>query len=308
MSWPAIAFAPSDPATAYAGTAAFLSAGTYDDRMPAGGTYASRDGGTTWTPANDTPSQDAHLTGLAVDPHNPQVAYAATGNHRLLKSTGAGLNCTAINQGLPESPMALPVAPHPTDPQPPNAGLDRTGLYRSTDGGATWRPSAAGMNPEASVSDAEFDPTAPQVMYAAGRFSGVYRSSAGGATWTPINVGLRTRAVNALAIPADGQHLHAATEGQGVFHLDLSDEPPQPVPTPTPVPPTSTPTPEPTLAPTPVLPTSTPTAVVTAPAATPQIAAFPPKPTSEPQAKRGIRGGGNGALPLALGDPGSVPQ
>ena len=81
--------------------------------MPAGGTYLSRDGGTTRTLVNDTPSpdahlsQDAHLTGLAVDPHNPQVAYAATADHRLLKSTGAGLNCTAINQGLPGSPMAL---------------------------------------------------------------------------------------------------------------------------------------------------------------------------------------------------------
>jgi hypothetical protein len=124
------------------------------------------------------------------------------------------------------------------------------------------------------------------VMYAADRFSGVYRSTDGGATWMPINTGLRTRAVNALSISSDGQHLYAATEGEGVFRLDLSGQAPQPVPTLTPVSPTSIPTPRPTLAPATVPPS--PTAVAAAPTATPQRSGFPPKPTPEPQAKRGI--------------------
>jgi hypothetical protein len=170
------------------------------------------------------------------------------------------------------------------------------GLYRSQDGGETWQPSAAGLNPEASVSDIVFDPTDPQVMYAADRFSGVYRSTDGGATWTPINVGLRTRAVNALAISSDGQHLYAATEGEGVFRLDLSGGPPQPASLPTPVPPTSTPVPTAT---SPLAPTATPSAVAAAPTATPQIAALPPKPTPEPQAKRDICPG-MAVLSLAL--------
>jgi hypothetical protein len=183
---------------------------------------------------------------------------------------------------LPES-RALSVVLHPADASIVYAGLGMAGLYRSTDSGATWQSSAAGLNPEASISDIVFDPTDPQVMYAADRFSGVYRSTDGGATWTAINVGLRTRAVNALAISFDGQHLYAATEGEGVFRLDLSGQPPQPGPLPT-LPPTPAPVPTATLP----LAMPTPTAIAAAPTATPQIAASPPQPTPEPQAKRGI--------------------
>jgi photosystem II stability/assembly factor-like uncharacterized protein len=227
MSWRAIAFAPSDPATVYSGTSAFFSAGTFDDRMSAGGIYVSHDGGATWTAANDTFSQEANVTSLVVDPHDRQLVYAATGNHGLLKTTDGGQSWMAIHQGLPGSPQALSVALHPADASIVYAGLGMAGLYRSEDGGATWQPSAAGLNPEASVSDIVLDPTDPQVMYTSDRFSGVYRSTDGGATWMPINTGLRTRAVNALSISSDGQHLYAATEGEGVFRLDLSGQPPQ---------------------------------------------------------------------------------
>jgi photosystem II stability/assembly factor-like uncharacterized protein len=299
MSWRAIAFAPSDPATVYAGTSAFFSAGTFDDRMPAGGIYVSHDGGTTWASANDALSQDANVTSLAVDPHDPQVVYAATGNHGLLKTTDGGQSWTVINEGLPGSPAALSVTLHPTDSRTVYAGLDRAGLYRSQDSGETWQPSAAGLNPEASVSDTVFDPTDPQVIYAADRFSGVYRSTDGGMAWTPINVGLRTRAVNALTMSSDGQHLYAATEGEGVFRLDVSGQPPQPVPTPT-LPPA--PTPVPTATPPPATPTST--AVAAAPTVTPLLAE-PAQPTAtlvpkpEPSGGKGICGGA-AALPLVL--------
>jgi len=299
MSWRAIAFAPSNPATVYAGTSAFFSAGTFDDRMPAGGIYVSHDGGTTWTLANDALSRDANVTSLVVAPHDPQVVYAATGNHGLLKTVNGGQSWAVINQGLPES-RVLSVALHPADPSIVYAGLGMAGLYRSTDSGATWQSSAAGLNPEASISDIMFDPTDPQVMYVADRFSGVYRSTDGGATWMPINVGLRTRAINALAISSDGQHLYAATEGEGVFRLDLSGQPPRPVPTPT-LPlaasPVSTATPPPA--------TPTPTAVAAAPTSTPppgQPTAPPeatPFPMPEPSGRRGICGG-VAAIPLML--------
>jgi cell division septation protein DedD len=145
-----------------------------------------------------------------------------------------------------------------------------------------------------------FDPNDSQVMYAADRFSGLYRSTDGGMGWMPINVGLRTRAINALAMSSDGQHLYAGTEGEGVFRLDLSGQPPQPVPTPA-LP--STPTPVPTD--TPPLATPTPTAVSAVPTSTPppaQPTAPPeaaPTPTPEPSKGQGICGG-VAAVPLAL--------
>ena len=46
-----------------------------------------------------------------------------------------------------------------------------------------------------------------------------------GASWQALNDGLRMRAVNALALSADGRHLYAGTEGEGVYRLDLDGEP-----------------------------------------------------------------------------------
>jgi photosystem II stability/assembly factor-like uncharacterized protein len=230
VGWRAIVFAPSDPQTVYAGTSAYFSAGTFDDQMAAEGIYVSNDGGETWHRANDTLSQDANVTDLAVDQQNPQVVYAATTNHGLLTSSDGGQSWAAINHGLPGSPSALSVELHPSDTQVAYAGLESAGLYLSTDGGATWRSSGAGMNPEAAVSDIVFDPTNAQVMYASDHMSGVYRSTDGGATWRGINSGLRMRDVNALAISSDGQHLYAATEGEGVFRLDTNGTPPEAAP------------------------------------------------------------------------------
>lgn len=285
MSWRAIAFAPSDPSMVYAGTSAFFSAGTFDNLLPAAGISVSHDGGETWSPANDSVSQDANVCDLAVVEDNPQVVYAATGNNGMLKSVDGGGSWATINQGIPGSPQALAVAVNPDDANILYAGLAFGGLYRSVDGGQTWEPSAAGLNPEASISDILFDPTNPEIMYAADVFSGVYQSTNGGTDWLPLNAGLRTRAVNKMAFSSDGAHLYAATEGEGVFRLDLSGEPPQPIIVPT--------QPEPTqaaqISEAPATVTSQPPA--TTPPATPQ-------PTTAPGSSKLC--GGIFALPIAL--------
>jgi photosystem II stability/assembly factor-like uncharacterized protein len=286
-SWRAIAFAPSDPATVYAGTSAFYSAGTFDDRMPAAGFSRSLDGGQSWSPANDALSQDANVTDLAVALQNPGLVYAATGNHGVLKSADGGGSWTALYQGLPENPTALAVTLHPSDPNVVFAGLAFGGLYRSADGGLSWVPSMAGLNPEATVTDVIFDPADPLVLYAADVLSGVYRSVDGGYNWLPINQELRTRAVNELALTADGAHLYAATEGEGVFRLDLSGAPPEPVPPLEEL--SSTPVPEATAQP-PAVESSPPT----------EIPPPPGTPTPEPASGGGGLCGGALAFPLAL--------
>jgi photosystem II stability/assembly factor-like uncharacterized protein len=230
MSWRAIAFAPSNPKIIYAGVSAFFSAGTLSEQIPSGGIYVSRDGGKSWSPANDAHSQDANVTYLAIDPGDPSLVYAATGNHGLLKTSDGGQNWKEINQGLPHSLAALSVVLHPSQPGLVFVGLGFGGLFRSNDGGQTWKQSARGLNPEASIYDLLFDPTDPQTMYTADPFSGVYRSTDGGNTWRAINNGLRMRAANQLALTTDGQHLYAATEGEGVFRLDFNDQPPLPNP------------------------------------------------------------------------------
>ncbi len=116
---------------------------------------------------------------------------------------------------------------------------------RSEDGGLTWKTAAAGLNPEATVVDVVFDPVDPQLIYLADLHSGVYRSTNGGLRWQAVNQGLAVRAIHALALTSDGLHLYAASEGQGVFRLDINAQPPEPAPLPT-----ATPALNPTLPPT----------------------------------------------------------
>ncbi|MHC4703596.1 MAG: WD40/YVTN/BNR-like repeat-containing protein, partial [Planctomycetota bacterium] len=228
MGWRVIAFAVSDPATVYAGSAAYYSAGQFDDQKPAAGVYVSHDGGNEWGPANDALSAQANVIDLAVDPRDRQVVYAATGADGLLKSSNGGASWTAINLGVSASTPVFSVAIDPHNPNVVFAGLGGGGLYCSDEGGTAWRFSMDGLQPEAHITAIAFDPQNAQLMYAADRLSGVYRSTDGGRSWHPINSGLRTRAVNRLAISANGLHLYAATEGEGVYRFDVNGEPPQP--------------------------------------------------------------------------------
>jgi photosystem II stability/assembly factor-like uncharacterized protein len=221
VAYRAFAFAPSDARRVYAGTSAFYSAGTFDDRMEAGGVFVSSDGGATWMEANDATSTTANVIDLAVDPQDADVVYAATGNLGLLKTTDAGRTWTAVSQGLASDLCALSVAVHPEEAGVVYAGFDAVGIYRSDDDGQTWLALPAGLNPEASISHILFDPADPDLLYIADKLSGVYRSDDGGGTWMPLSDGLRVRAVNALALSTDGTRLYAATEGEGVFRLDL---------------------------------------------------------------------------------------
>jgi photosystem II stability/assembly factor-like uncharacterized protein len=229
MGWRVIAFAPSDARTVYAGSSAFFSAGVFDDTMSAAGVYVSRDGGMTWNSANNVLSAEANVVDIAIDPCDPEVVYIATGTEGVLKSSDTGASWTRMNVGPVVSTPALSVVVHPSDPNLIYAGLAHSGLHRSGDSGVTWQASMDGMPPEAHVTDIVFDPQNTQIMYAADRFSGVYRSTNSGRIWRQINTALRTRAVNRLAISADGLHLYAATEGEGVYRLDINGEPPKPV-------------------------------------------------------------------------------
>ncbi len=255
--WRAIAFAPSDPQTVYAGSAGFYSAGTFDPAVPGSGIYVSHNGGRAWRPANDTLTQDAHVTSLAVDPLDPHTVFAATINHGLVKSIDGGQSWTQVGGGLSASRAILSVAIRPDDPGILFVGLDRGAVFKSADGSLTWNRSSNGLNPEASVADIVFDPADPAEMYLADLQSGVYRSTDGGGRWQGITNGLESRAVNALAISSDGLHLYAASEGMGIFRFDLNGQVPQTAPRPTPTPPPTL-IPPPTSVPTAVLPTATP--------------------------------------------------
>lgn len=227
LAWRSIVFAPSDSSIVYAGTGAFFSAGAFDETIPAKGLAKSLDGGKKWQWINSGLASDAHVTDIAVDHLNPNIVYAATANHGVLKSTNGGTNWSAIGVGLPSSNAALSVAVHPNDPNTIFSGFQEGAVYKSTDGGTSWSFKASGLNPEATVTDIVFDPTDSSIVYASDLLSGVYRSTNSGESWTAINENLLMKAVNALAITKNGKHIYAASEGGGVFRLDVDEFPPQ---------------------------------------------------------------------------------
>jgi photosystem II stability/assembly factor-like uncharacterized protein len=229
QGWRAIVFAPSDTQRVYAGASAYYSAGAFDDELPASGVYISTDGGQTWSAANNALSADANVTALAVATADPDTVFAATGNHGVLSTTDGGRTWTERNTGLPDATAALSIAINPQNSQHLFVGLASGAVHQSTDGGRTWSAAGVGMNPQARVSDIVIDPNDPATVFAADKFSGVYRSTDGGATWVRLNQGLRTRDVNSLALSSDAKHLYAATEGEGVFRLDLAGEAPSAV-------------------------------------------------------------------------------
>jgi photosystem II stability/assembly factor-like uncharacterized protein len=232
----AVVYAPSDPSVVYYGD---------QSRDPNGfksaGILRSHDGGATWESANDPNSEGAVIFQLAVHPQDARMVYAATMNRGVLKTTNGGSTWSPIGGATfastgpvsPELSGTTSIEIAPWDNNNLFAGINRKGLWISVDAGISWKRSSNGLNPEATIRDVVCDPVHPKVLYLADVFSGVYRSQDGGQTWTPINTGLLNRAVNKLALSTDGMHLYAATEGMGVFRLDLNSQPPDTLPEPT---------------------------------------------------------------------------
>jgi photosystem II stability/assembly factor-like uncharacterized protein len=227
--WRCITFAPAKSGLIYAGTGASATISQFQPELPALGVYRSVDNGESWAPANNTISQYANVADLAVV--DSVVVYAATTNQGILKTTDGGGNWTVMNDTLPE-PVVLSVAVDPADSSHVFVGLKAAGLYVSFDGGSHWQSVPVGLPAEADVSSIVYSPVDTSVIYVGDLRSGVYRSDDDGLTWVDISYGLRTRAVNALTLSADGQVLYAGTEGEGVYRLveapivDVRDTPP----------------------------------------------------------------------------------
>jgi photosystem II stability/assembly factor-like uncharacterized protein len=226
FGWRAIAFAPSNSSRVYAGTGGVASFGQFQHDLKGKGIYFSIDGGRSWNPTPGTaspksPLRDAHVVQLVVHPQEPQVAYAATLNHGVLRTRNGGQSWETRNHLLPAKAQVLSIALNPKDPSRVYVGLEGGGLYRSLDAGLNWNAWMPGIDPNASISDIVFDPAHTEVMYVSDLKSGVYRLDPDSQTFVQINIGLDNREVTSLAISSDGWTVYAGTEGAGVFRLDV---------------------------------------------------------------------------------------
>ena len=221
MAWRTIEFAPSNPNVVYAGTTGFVTCGRFDFEMPAAGIRASIDAGNTWREANDKTTRNLAILKLAIHPGNPKVVFAGSAKQGLWSTDNGGATWQRVNPRSFGERTITYVGFDPSDPQTLFIGLENGGLRISRDGGRSWQMSGYGVDPEATITDMAFATGDDRTLYLADLRSGLYRSEDGGQTWRPINQGLLVRAVNALALSQDGRCLYAATEGQGVFRLDM---------------------------------------------------------------------------------------
>jgi len=179
-----------------------------------GGVFKSEDGGVHWTAVfDDQPVQS--IGALAVDPVNPNVVWAGTGEtfirsnvsigngiyrsvdggqtweHRGLDATGR-IGRIVIDPRHPNTVLVAAMG-HLYGPQP------ERGVYRTTDGGLTWER-VLFVDEHTGASDIVMDPNNPQILFAGmwqmiirpwgresgGPGSGLYRSQDGGVTWEKL--------------------------------------------------------------------------------------------------------------------------
>jgi photosystem II stability/assembly factor-like uncharacterized protein len=209
----ALAFAPSDPHVAYAGT-------------QGGGVFRSDDGGASWTAASGG-LDILVIQSLAVDPRDPAVVYAGT-PIGLYETTSGGASWRALPLRSPALPPAAVTAVRIDSAHPRVLyAVTSAGVFRTADGGAHWTERDAGLPLDRSqerLVALDLDPDHPGTLYA-GFFNSdfssspvpppLYETTDGGGRWIAVT-SLQTFQVYALARHRPTNSLYASTDA-GLF-------------------------------------------------------------------------------------------
>ena len=247
----AIAVAKSDPNVIYVGGGEVTVRGNVSS---GNGVWKSVDAGKSWTYAGLPKSR--HIPRIVIDPHNPNVVYAAvlgniytpTQERGVYKSTDGGKSWKKILFAHPQA-GAVELVMDPTNPRNLYAStwwLQRTpyslssgglgsALWKSTDSGATWKKISDHKGyPQGTLGiiGVTVSPVNPDRVWSIVEHKekgGVYRSDDGGESWAYVNDSraLRQRAWYYTKIYADTQDVdgvyvmnvayHHSTDGGKTF-------------------------------------------------------------------------------------------
>jgi len=186
-----------------------------------GGVWKSINEGTTFEPVfEDMPC--AAMGDLAIDPANPDVVWAGTGEANIFRSSNSGCGVFKTTDGgeswqsmgleATHTVARIVINPNDTDIVYVAAGghewtkNPERGLFKTTDGGVTWE-NILEIDDETGVNDIVLHPEDPETIYATTwqrtrlkwndprtyadhSNNGVWKSTDGGATWERINEGL----------------------------------------------------------------------------------------------------------------------
>lgn len=183
-----------------------------------GGIFKTIDAGTTWTPIFDNQGK-LTIGDISIDPFNPNVIYAATGDPNisgfpaigdgLYRSINSGATWSYI--GLKDDKIISKIEIHPSDSNllfcatmgMPFYKTNERGLYRSSNRGSTWTKILF-LSDSTGIIDFETHPSNPNIIYASswtrirnnhegiidGIESGVYKTTNGGINWSKLSGGL----------------------------------------------------------------------------------------------------------------------
>lgn len=174
-----LAINPTSPQTMWAGSVG-------------GGIWKTTDGGASWRALDDFMANLAVST-LVVDPNNPNVLYAGTGEGvyngdalrgaGVFKTTDGGATWTRLQStATPDFHYVNRLAISPANSQELLAAT-RTGIWRSADGGSTWTQ-RLGFTDDVGIFQVAFDPNSGSRAVASGAYGRAFYSLDGGASWS----------------------------------------------------------------------------------------------------------------------------
>lgn len=179
------------------------------------GIYVSDDRGGSWQLLFDGLG-DGFTQGLAVDPLNPQVLYAARWRQGVYRSIDGGQNWELLSGGLFDTQL------FDLDARPDTGGVlyvaTSSGIFQSVDAGSTW----VLLDSPKRASEIAIDPVDPDRMFASTEGNGMWRSANGGQTWQRLTSGFGGVAYFvSVAVAGDGSGgVYAGTVNQGYWISD----------------------------------------------------------------------------------------
>lgn len=193
-----------------------------------GGLFKTADGGLNWTPLFDDQAFTS-IGDIAIDPQNPDVIYAGTGDPNIsgypfigngvYRSANGGLNWEHL--GLEEQRIVSKIIAHPQNADVlyvacmglPFEENSERGLYRTTDGGQNWEQILF-VDEQAGIIDLYMNPQNPDVLYAVswdrirnnrvtivqGENGRIYKTTDGGDSWAALSEGLPQGATGRIGL------------------------------------------------------------------------------------------------------------
>ncbi len=196
----ALAQAPSDPRTLFAGTLE--------------GVFRSTDAGASWTLISPPGSKEIHeVESLAVDPADAEIVYAGTW-HLPWKTTDGGRNWKSIKQGVIEDSDVFSIIVDPVRPRTVFLSAC-SGIYKSENGGELFHKIQGIPSDARRTRVLMQDPSRRETMYA-GTTQGLYKTTDAGKHFDAMT-GAEVIVNDVFVDPADSNHVLLATDRGGVL-------------------------------------------------------------------------------------------